>query len=178
MKDIKCPSCGKTFQIDPSSFEEILLQIKDEDFNKQVKERIQIILQNSSAKALKIKLGSPEGIEADQQMFAKVIESIHKSQLKIRVDANGGWSTEEAKYMIKWLSDRGVEYIEQPLDEGKEFDLQYLYTNRPMPIYIDESCRYSQDVCKLADYIDGVNMKLMKCGGITEALLLMKNAQV
>ena len=72
---------------------------------------------------------------------------------------------------------QGVEYIEQPLEEGKEFDLQYLYTNRPMPIYIDESCRYSQDVCKLADYIDGVNMKLMKCGGITEALLLMKKAQ-
>ena len=143
----------------------------------QVKERIQIILQNSSAKALKIKLGSPEGIEADQQMFAQVIESVQKSQLKIRVDANGGWTTEEAIYMIKWLSDRGVEYIEQPLEEGKEFDLQYLYINRPMPIYIDESCRYSQDVCKLADYIDGVNMKLMKCGGITEALLLMKNAQ-
>ena len=57
-------------------------------------------------------------------MFAQVIESIQKSQLKIRVDANGGWSTEEAKYMIKWLSDRGVEYIEQPLEEGKEFDLQ------------------------------------------------------
>ena len=36
MKDIKCPSCGKTFRIDPSSFEEILLQIRDEDFNKQI----------------------------------------------------------------------------------------------------------------------------------------------
>ena len=42
MKDIKCPSCGKTFRIDPSSFEEILLQIKDEEFNKQIKERIQL----------------------------------------------------------------------------------------------------------------------------------------
>ena len=40
MKDIKCPSCGKTFRIDPSSFEEILLQIKDEEFNKQIKERL------------------------------------------------------------------------------------------------------------------------------------------
>ena len=39
MKDIKCPSCGKTFRIDPSSFEEILLQIKDEEFNKQIKEK-------------------------------------------------------------------------------------------------------------------------------------------
>ena len=40
MNDIKCPSCGKSFRIDPSSFEEILLQIKDEEFNKQIKERL------------------------------------------------------------------------------------------------------------------------------------------
>ena len=40
MKDIKCPSCGKTFQIDPSSFNEILLQIKDEEFNKQIEQRL------------------------------------------------------------------------------------------------------------------------------------------
>ena len=42
MKDIKCPSCGKTFNIDPTSFEEILLQIKDEEFNKQIEERLQL----------------------------------------------------------------------------------------------------------------------------------------
>ena len=40
MKDIKCPSCGKTFRIDPSSFDEILLQIKDEEFNKQIEQRL------------------------------------------------------------------------------------------------------------------------------------------
>ena len=143
----------------------------------QVKERIRLMLQNSSAKALKIKLGSPQGIEADQQMFAQVIESIQESQLKIRVDANGGWSTQEAIYMMKWLADRGVEYIEQPLEEGQESELQYLYPNRPMPIYIDESCRYAEDVGKWADHIDGVNMKLMKCGGITEALEIIQMAK-
>lgn len=143
----------------------------------QVKERIQLMLQNSSAKALKVKLGSPEGIEADQQMFAKVLENTQKYQLKIRVDANGGWSTQDAIFMMKWLADRGVEYIEQPLEEGQESELQYLYPNRPLPIYIDESCRYADDVGKWADHIDGVNMKLMKCGGITEALLIIENAK-
>ena len=143
----------------------------------QVKERIRFMLHNSTAKALKIKLGSPQGIEADQQMFAQVIESSRESQLKIRVDANGGWSTQEAIYMMKWLADRGVEYIEQPLEEGQESELQYLYPNRPMPIYIDESCRYAEDVGKWADHIDGVNMKLMKCGGITEALEIIKMAK-
>ena len=53
MKDLKCPSCGKTFQIDPSSFEEILLQIKDEEFNKQVKERL-ILAEEDNKKALEI----------------------------------------------------------------------------------------------------------------------------
>lgn len=143
----------------------------------QVKERIRIMLQNTSAKALKIKLGSPNGIEADQQMFAQVIESTREYQLKIRVDANGGWSTQDAIYMMKWLADRGVEYIEQPLEEGQESELKYLYPNRPLPIYLDESCRYANDVGKWADYIDGVNMKLMKCGGITEALRIIQNAK-
>ena len=50
MKDIKCPSCGKTFRIDPSSFEEILLQIKDEEFNKQIKERL-ILAEEDNKKA-------------------------------------------------------------------------------------------------------------------------------
>ncbi|MGB2252198.1 MAG: enolase C-terminal domain-like protein [Flavobacteriaceae bacterium] len=143
----------------------------------QVNERIRLMLQNSSAKALKVKLGSPQGIEADQQMFEQVLESTQKHQLKIRVDANGGWSTQEAIYMMKWLADRGVEYIEQPLEEGQESELQYLYPNRPLPIYIDESCRYAEDVGKWADHIDGVNMKLMKCGGITEALEIIKMAK-
>ena len=53
MKDIKCPSCGKTFRIDPSSFEEILLQIKDEEFNKQIQERL-LLAEEDNKKALEI----------------------------------------------------------------------------------------------------------------------------
>ena len=53
MKDIKCPSCGKNFRIDPSSFEEILLQIKDEEFNKQIKERL-LLAEEDNKKALEI----------------------------------------------------------------------------------------------------------------------------
>ena len=53
MKDIKCPSCGKTFRIDPKSFEEILLQIKDEEFNKQIKERL-LLVEEDNKKALEI----------------------------------------------------------------------------------------------------------------------------
>ena len=53
MKDIKCPSCGKTFRIDPSSFEEILLQIKDEEFNKQIEQRL-LLAKEDNNKAMEI----------------------------------------------------------------------------------------------------------------------------
>ena len=53
MKDIKCPSCGKTFRIDPSSFEEILHQIKDDEFDKQIKERL-LLAEEDNKKALEI----------------------------------------------------------------------------------------------------------------------------
>ena len=142
-----------------------------------VKERIPLMFEDSTIKALKVKLGAPQGIEADQEMFTQVLESTQKYRIKIRVDANGGWSTSEAIFMMKWLSDRGVDYIEQPIKEGEEEDLKYLYHNRPLPIYIDESCRFSEDVAKWAEYIDGVNMKLMKCGGITEALRIIQLAK-
>jgi len=72
MKDIKCPSCGKTFRIDPSSFEEILLQIKDEEFNKQIKERL-LLAEEDNKKALeilkqelKIKLVEQNNIKASE----------------------------------------------------------------------------------------------------------------
>ena len=142
-----------------------------------VKERIPLMLEGTTIKALKVKLGSPQGIEADQEIFSQVLESTQKYGLKIRVDANGGWSTSEAIFMMKWLACRGVDYIEQPIKEGEEEDLKYLYHNRPLPIYIDESCRYAEDVSKWAEHIDGVNMKLMKCGGITEALKIIQSAK-
>ncbi len=138
-----------------------------------IKERIPLILRRNKFKALKIKLGSPDGIESDKEMFSQVIESNRTFNAKIRVDANGGWSTNDAIKMIKWLSERGVEYIEQPLEEGQEGDLKYLFEKSLLPIYADESCRFSEDVNRLANCVDGVNMKLMKCGGITEALKII-----
>ena len=113
-----------------------------------VKDRIPLMLEGKTIKLLKVKLGSPMGIEADQEMFSQVIESTQKYNIKIRVDANGGWSTSDAIYMMKWLADLGVEHIEQPIKEGKEEDLKYLFHNRPLPIYIDESCRYAEDVAE------------------------------
>ena len=88
------------------------------------KERVEIIISNPEVKALKIKLGSPDGIEYDKLIYSQVLDSTKNSDISIRVDANGGWSLEEAKIMMKWLSERKAEYIEQPLVEGDEDKLK------------------------------------------------------
>ncbi len=143
-----------------------------------VRERIPLLLDGTGIRSLKIKLGSPEGIEADQAMYRQVVESTRRYHVNLRVDANGGWNTDQAIYMLKWLAQRRADYVEQPLKEGQESELPFLYKNRPLPIYVDESCRFAGDIRKWADTVDGVNLKLMKCGGITEALRIITVARV
>ena len=142
-----------------------------------VKERVKLIIKNEQVRALKIKLGSPNGIDYDKEIYSQVLESTKSSKISIRIDANGGWALDDAKEMIKWLSERNAEYIEQPLSEGNEDQLKFLFKGRSLPIFVDESCRFSEDVPRLANFVDGVNLKLMKCGGITEALRILNTAR-
>ena len=142
-----------------------------------VKKRIPLLFENNSAKFLKIKLGSPEGIDSDKIMYEQVLESSKPYNLGLRVDANGGWSTEDAKYMIEWLSKRECDYVEQPIALGKEKDLKTLYQNRLLPIFVDESCRVSKDIVQYSQWVDGINLKLMKSGGITEGLKVLSTAK-
>lgn len=142
-----------------------------------IRERVPDLLSRFGAKCLKIKLGSPQGIEHDQANFLASKESAAPFGASLRVDANGGWSVGDAKRMLHWLAGHGVEYVEQPLVEGAEDGLPELFENRPLPIFVDESCRFAADVPRLADRVDGVNLKLMKCGGITEALRIVACAR-
>ena len=142
-----------------------------------VKKRIPLLFENNSAKFLKIKLGSPEGIDSDKIMYEQVLESSKPYNLGLRVDANGGWSTEDAKHMIEWLSKRECDYVEQPIALGKEKDLKTLYQNRLLPIFVDESCRISKDIIQYSQWVDGINLKLMKSGGITEGLKVLSTAK-
>lgn len=126
--------------------------------------------------ALKLKLGSPAGVEADQAMLLAV-QSAAPHIAQISVDANGGWSLEQARQMSHWLADRGITYIEQPLAKGQEGDLAVLYRESPLPIFVDESCFTSYDIPPLADRVHGINIKLMKAGGITEAWRMIHTAR-
>lgn len=142
-----------------------------------IRERVPEILARTGAKFLKCKLGSPEGIESDKANFLASREASAHFGVGLRVDANGGWSLSDAKRMLVWLAERGVDYVEQPLVEGAEDELPELFAGRPLPIFVDESCRLAADVAGLADRVDGVNLKLMKCGGITEALRIISEAR-
>ena len=133
-------------------------------------------LELTHARALKIKLGNPAGIEADQAMF-EAIRQVAPQGVALRVDANGGWSLRDALTMCRWLAARGVEYVEQPLPRGAEDDLPHLHRESPLPIFVDESCFDSRDVVRLADRVHGVNIKLMKCGGLSEALRMVHTAR-
>ena len=144
---------------------------------KVVKERVPLLLDGTTVQSLKIKLGSPEGILAVKAMFEQVVESCQPYDVKLRVDANGGWDLPSAISMSHWLAERGVSYIEQPLKEGDEANLSPLYLQSALPIYVDESCRFAQNIPQWASAVHGVNFKLMKCGGITEALRIIATAK-
>ncbi len=142
-----------------------------------VKERIPLLLEGTGVRFLKVKLGSKDGIEADKAMFSQVIESTKDYNVGLRVDANGGWDVDQSIHMMKWLADLGTDYVEQPLVHGREEDLPFIFKNRPLPIFVDESCYFSSDIPQWADSVDGVNLKLMKCGGLTEALRIIATAK-
>jgi muconate cycloisomerase len=140
-----------------------------------IRERVPEILERTGAKYLKVKLGS--GVESDRESYTAAMEAARPFGAGLRVDANGGWSLKDARAMMRWLEERGADYVEQPLSQDDLADLPALSRDRPLPIFLDESCRFSADIPRFAPYVDGVNLKLMKCGGITEALRIVATAR-
>jgi L-alanine-DL-glutamate epimerase-like enolase superfamily enzyme len=139
------------------------------------RQRVRDWLPLTGGEVIKIKLGSPDGIAADREMLLAVQDEAPEAELL--VDANGGWSLEEAVEMCHWLADRSVKYVEQPLAVGQEENLSVLYERSPLPIFVDESCFTSRDIPKLADRVHGINIKLMKSGGLTEAMRMVHTAR-
>jgi L-alanine-DL-glutamate epimerase-like enolase superfamily enzyme len=139
------------------------------------RQRVRDWLPFTGGGVLKIKLGSPVGIEADQEMLLAIREEAPQAQLS--VDANGGWSLDDAVKMCDWLASQGVRHVEQPLTAGQEDKLPILYERSPLPIFVDESCFTSRDIPPLADRVHGINIKLMKSGGLTEAIRMVHTAR-
>ena len=139
------------------------------------RKRIRGWLEVFDARFLKIKLGNPAGIGADCELMLAIRDEMPDA--KLTVDANGGWNLTDAIEMSQWLADLGVAYVEQPLARGNEASLLDLKRQSPLPIFVDESCFTSQDLPGLIDRIDGINIKLMKAGGLTEAIRIIHVAR-
>ena len=117
------------------------------------------------AKILKVKLGRAE---AEDKRMINLIRSI--SDKPIYVDANQGWLTQEhALMMCQWLEEQGVVLIEQPMPKHMNEEHRWLCDQVTLPIIADEACQTYADVAGLQPYYDGINIKLMKCGGVAEA---------
>ena len=142
-----------------------------------IRERVPEMLKLWKARALKIKLGSPQGIDHDKESYIAARESAEPFRVPLRVDANGGWNQKDAIHMVDWLSERGCDYVEQPMVRGGEDEMHEVFKHRKLPIFLDESIHHAKDVVEFADRCDGINLKLMKTGGITEALRLVATAR-
>ncbi|PSP19196.1 MAG: dipeptide epimerase [Cyanobacteria bacterium QS_8_64_29] len=140
-----------------------------------IQQRIAAWQQQLTLRRLKLKLGHPDGIVADRERLLAAQQSAPQAELY--VDANGGWQLSDAIAMCDWLAERGVEYVEQPLAVGDETALAELSARSPLPLFADESCRTSRDVPLLADRVSGINIKLMKAGGLTEVVRMVHTAR-
>ncbi len=119
----------------------------------------------------KIKLGTPN----DKAIIEGIREVTDKP---LRPDANEGWKTkEEALAMIDWMADRGVELIEQPMPAGMFAEYKWLKERSKLPIFADESMMTARDIPSLVDGFHGINIKLMKSGGVQEALRMIAIAR-
>jgi len=118
----------------------------------------------------KIKLGTPEDI-------AIVTELRKHSDAIFRVDANCAWSVEETLSNAEILKNLNVEFIEQPLKANDWEGQREVFKNSVLPIVADESCITESDVAKCYNHFHGVNIKLMKCGGITPGRRMIAEAK-
>ncbi len=118
----------------------------------------------------KIKLGTTED--------AKIIRALRsQTDAVLRVDANSGWTVQQAVELIPALHECGVEFIEQPLDKSDTAGMKILFEKSPIPLIADESCVTEKDVEKCHGLFHGVNIKLTKCSGLTPALRMIEHAR-
>ena len=135
------------------------------------KELIERVEEAESYPILKVKLGS----DRDGEIIRAVRRTAPTKTL--RVDANAAWTAKHALRMIDMLAEYGIEFVEQPLPPHDLDGLRFVRERSKLPIIADESCIVATDVAKLAGVVDGINIKLSKCGGLREALRMIATAR-
>ncbi|MEX1202688.1 MAG: dipeptide epimerase [Ferruginibacter sp.] len=114
------------------------------------------------------------GTDNDLEMVAALRK---ETDAVLRVDANAGWTLEQALHKIPILKQLGVEMVEQPLAKDDWEGMKILFQQSSIPLFADESCVAESDVAKCAGYFHGINIKLTKCSGITPARRMIAAAR-
>lgn len=125
---------------------------------------VQKVAEAAPYRVLKVKVGL-----GDDRNLVEIIRR-ERPDVPICVDANQGWDDREAALdMCHWLKERGCLFVEQPFDKARLDDAAWLTERSPLPIIADEAVRRIGDIRRLAGTCSGINIKLMKCGGMHEA---------
>ncbi len=119
---------------------------------------------------LKIKLGTDNDLEIVRRVRSA-------TDAELRIDANNAWTVEQTLELAPELARLGVTMIEQPLPAADTDGYRALAGRCPVPIYIDEACRTLADLDRLGDAVDGINLKLSKCGGLYPCIELLQAAR-
>jgi L-alanine-DL-glutamate epimerase-like enolase superfamily enzyme len=119
---------------------------------------------------LKVKVGAGRDVET-----VAAIRAIYHGT--IRIDANEAWTPEEAVEMLDELSRYDIEFCEQPIPAGTPERLRWIRERSSIPLVADEDAKDASDLAALAGCVDGVNVKLVKCGGIRGALAMIHTAR-
>ena len=135
----------------------------------------QKVLDAAQYPVIKLKVGDPR----DRENFTALRSAAPDKP--VRVDANEGWKTkEDALRMIEWLmaTDKKIQFIEQPMPrDSSDADLKWLKERSPLPIFADESCHTMKDIPRCAECFHGVNVKLVKTGGVSMAYETLQAAR-
>jgi L-alanine-DL-glutamate epimerase-like enolase superfamily enzyme len=118
-------------------------------------------------------------VKLDGVKDKEIIETIRSATDKnICVDVNQGWKEKEsALESIHWLKDKGVVFVEQPLNKNKLDDARWLKEKSPLPLIADEAVQSINDIETIKEAYHGINIKLMKCGGLREAMKMITRAR-
>lgn len=122
---------------------------------------------------LKVKLGL--GNVKEEVATIELIRSKYTGT--IRIDANEGWDAESAVAVLAELARFDIEFCEQPIKAGHPEQLRYIRERSSIPIVSDEDSLVAEDLPKLYGCVDGINVKLVKCGGIRAALKMIHTAR-
>jgi L-alanine-DL-glutamate epimerase-like enolase superfamily enzyme len=135
-----------------------------------VDEMLEKVREVQSHPILKVKLGAGAEIET-----VEAIRAIYRGTL--RIDANEGWAPEQAVTILHELERFEIEFCEQPIPAGEPAQLRYVRERTSIPIVADEDSKDANDLPALIGCVDGVNVKLVKCGGIRSALAMIHTAR-